>query len=149
MDLNEAERMARELMTQHGIGRVPFAFDNGKRRLGATHFMRVGDTAVPTKVTLSRHYVALLPESEVRDVILHEVAHVLAGRNANHNAHFMAMCVKVGAKPARCATPSARPTAPIEGRCPKCECKVSEHHRMPRAIYIHRTCKTKLVYVRV
>lgn len=148
MELKEAERMARNLMTEHGVGRIAFAFDGGKRRLGATHMLRVGGNKIPTKITLSRHYVALLPVDEVKDVILHEIAHALVP-NADHGPAFMSMCRKVGAKPARCATPSARPAAPIEGRCPKCDEKVSEHHRMPRVTYVHRTCRTVLVYVRL
>ena len=148
MELKEAERMARTLMTQHGVGRIQFAFDGGKRRLGATHMLNVSGSKIPTKITLSRHYVVLLPEAEVKDVILHEIAHALVP-NANHGPAFMAMCRKVGAKPARCAQPSARPQHNIEGRCPKCDCKVSEHIRMPRAAYIHRTCRTRLEYVRL
>lgn len=153
MNLTEIERNARALMTVHGVGSVPFAFDNGKRRLGATHFRNVGSqyspTWLPVKITLSRHYAMLLPEDEIHDVILHEIAHALAGKLANHGPQFMAMCRKVGAKPARCATPSASPKAPIEGWCPTCDKKVSEHHRMPRAVYVHRGCRTKLEYRRV
>lgn len=149
MELREIEKHAKALMTAHGVGRLEFAFDNGKRRLGCTHFVRIGDTFLAKKISLSRHYAVLLPDDEIRDVILHEIAHALAGREANHGPLFMRKCREVGAKPARCATPSARPAAPIEGRCPKCETKVSEHHRMPRAVYVHRTCRTRLVYVRL
>jgi predicted SprT family Zn-dependent metalloprotease len=91
----------------------------------------------------------LLPEDEIRDVILHEIAHALAGHKAGHGPVWKAAARKVGAKPSRCAAPSARPPAPIEGRCPKCDVKVSEHHRMPRAKYVHRTCRTLLTYVRL
>ena len=149
MELKEAEKQAKALMTAHGVGHIPFAFDNGKRRLGATHFRTIGNTTLPIKISLSRHYVVLLPEDEIRDVVLHEIAHALAGKDAGHGPLWRVAARKVGAKAQRCAVPSARPAAPIEGRCPKCDVKVSEHHRMPRAKYVHRTCRTLLTYVRL
>ena len=148
MDLIEIERHAKALMTAHGVGALEFAFDNGKRRLGATHTLRIGNTVLAKKITLSRHYAVLLPKEEIHDVILHEIAHALTPGHG-HDAVWKAACRKVGAKPSRCAMPSARPAAPIEGRCPKCDVKVSEHHRMPRAVYVHRTCRTRLTYVRL
>lgn len=148
MELQEIERHARALMTAHGVGSLGFEFDNAKRRLGATHTLRIGNTVLAKKITLSKHYAAILPADEIRDVILHEIAHALTPGHG-HDAVWRNACRKVGAKPNRCAAPSARPTAPIEGRCPECDVKVSEHHRMPRAVYVHRTCRTKLVYVRL
>ena len=140
--------MARTLMTEYGVGRLEFAFDGGKRRLGAMHSMRVNGQVIPKKITLSRHYTVLLPEDEIRDVILHEIAHALTPGH-NHNAVFMAACRKVGARPARCAMPSASPEHSIEGWCPKCDVLVSKHHRMPRAKYVHRGCRTLLEYRRL
>lgn len=148
MELVEIEKHAKALMTAHGVGSLEFAFDNGKRRLGATHTLRIGNTVLAKKITLSKHYAVLLPKEEIHDVILHEIAHALTPGHG-HDAVWKAACRKVGAKPSRCAVPSARPAAPIEGRCPKCDVKVSEHHRMPRAVYVHRTCRTRLAYVRL
>lgn len=148
MNLNEVEKQAKALMTAHGVGSLGFAFDNGKRRIGACHYKRIGNTVLAKKITLSRHYAVLLPKEEIRDVILHEIAHALTPGHG-HDAVWKAACRKVGAKPSRCAAPSASPAAPIEGRCPKCDVKVSEHHRMPRAVYVHRICRTRLTYVRL
>jgi predicted SprT family Zn-dependent metalloprotease len=148
MELHEIEKHAKALMTAHGVGALPFEFDNAKRRLGATHLMRIGNTTLAKKITLSRHYAAILPPDEIRNTILHEIAHALTPGHG-HDAVWRAACRKVGAKPERCAAPSAKPDAPIEGRCPTCEVKVSEHHRMPRSVYVHRSCRTRLVYIRL
>lgn len=149
MELHEIEKHAKALMTAHGVGSLAFEFDGAKRRIGATHSVLVGNTWLAKKITLSRHYAVLLPKEEIHDVILHEIAHALAGHKAAHGPVWKAAARKVGAKPSRCTVPSARPAAPIEGRCPKCDVKVSEHHRMPRAVYVHRTCHTILTYVRL
>jgi hypothetical protein len=136
MELKEAEQLARTLMTQHGVGYLAFEFDGGKRRLGATHNMRIGNgKVIPLKITLSRHYVVLLPEHEVRDVILHEIAHALTPGH-NHNAVFMNACRALGAKPARCASPSASPKAPITGNCVTCGKQMASQHRLPTAVYV-------------
>lgn len=148
MKLQEIEKQAKSLMALHGVGNVGFGFDNAKVRLGATHAKRIGNVHMVEKITLSKHYAMLLPKEEIRDVILHEIAHALTPGHG-HDHVWQAACLKVGAKPNRCATPSASPAAPIEGRCPKCNVKVSEHHRMPRAKYIHRTCRTLLTYTRL
>lgn len=150
MELHEVEKQAKALMTAHGVGRLRFEFDGGKRRLGATHYVRANcGTVLAEKITLSKHYAVLLPKEEVHDVILHEIAHALAGYGHGHDHVWKAAARKIGAKPERCATPSARPPATIEGRCPKCDVKVSEHHRMPRSTYVHRTCRTRLEYIRL
>src|SRR5690348_10686263 len=111
MELQEIERHAKALMTLHGVGSLQFAFDNGKRRLGATHIRIMNKGArdelrIPYKITLSRHYAILLPADEIRDVILHEIAHALTPTNG-HDAVWQAAARKVGAKPERCAAPSA------------------------------------------
>ena len=39
---------------------------------------------------------------ESKDVVLHEIAHALAGRGHGHDAYWKRMCIKVGARPERC-----------------------------------------------
>lgn len=152
MELKEIERHARALMTAHGVGSLEFAFDGGKSRLGATH-IRIfnkgtrNETRIPYKITLSKHYAVLLPADEIRDVILHEIAHALTPAH-NHDAVWKAAARKVGAKPQRCARPSASPTRAVVGKCDPCGKVVSEGHRLPQRIYIHATCKRALTYYR-
>lgn len=142
MNLTEIERHAKALMTAHGVGSLEFAFDGGKRRLGACHFLRIGNTTLPKRITLSRHYAVLIPKDEVHDVILHEIAHALAGHDAGHGPIWKAAARKIGAKDERCATPSARPVASVRGVCtnPDCEKVVSELHRLPQRVSFHSTC---------
>lgn len=131
MDRNSAASLARSLMSQHGLGHVPFEFDRGKRRLGATHFLR-HDPTNPIKITLSQHYIELLPEAEIRDVLLHEIAHAKAGHRAGHGPVWRAHARAVGAKAQRCATPSATPKGSIQGRCRNGH--TVELHRLPQRV---------------
>lgn len=117
MDRNAAASLARSLMNQHGLGHVPFEFDRAKSRLGSTRYMRT-DLVNPIRITLSANYVDLLPESEIRDVILHEIAHGLAGHKAGHGPIWKAHARRIGCTAMRCATPSARPDGAYSGVCP-------------------------------
>ena len=141
MELTEIERQAKALMTVHGVGYLEFAFDRGKRRLGATHILKIGNASIPQKITLSKHYAVLLGMDELRDVILHEIAHALTPGHG-HNAVWKAAARKIGAKPERCAAPSAAPEHPIVGYCTKDGCGkvVVKMHRLPLRVSYHRTC---------
>lgn len=140
MNLNEAETLAKSLMTQHGVGYLAFAFDGGKRRMGATFFLNIGGSKLPTKITLSRHYAALLSEQEVRDIILHEIAHALAGHAAGHGPVWRNAARKIGAKAERCGVASASPEHSVLGTCPVCDKVVSRQHRLPLRVYFHSKC---------
>lgn len=130
MDIDDAATLARTLMDQFGLSHVPFEFDGGKRRLGCTRFVRA--TGQILGISLSRHYTVLLPEDEIRDVILHEIAHALAGARNGHNYIWMRIAREVGAKPERCAAPTASPDTAIEGRCPNGH--TIGFHRMPQRV---------------
>jgi hypothetical protein len=40
-----------------------------------------------------------LPYEEIRDTLLHEIAHAIAGHKAGHGAEWKAVCRRIGAKP--------------------------------------------------
>jgi len=143
MELHEIEKHAKALMTAHGVGSLAFEFDRGKRRLGCTHFVTIGNTSLAKKITLSRHYAVLLPEDEIRDVILHEIAHALAGHKAGHGPVWKAAARKVGAKPKRCAAPSASPEASVTAECPECFRPLAAQHRLPQRIYVCRVHRNR------
>lgn len=84
------------------------------------------------RIRLSKHLVAMNPEPVVRDVILHEIAHAIAGIENGHNHVWQAACRKVGAKPQRLADESIRV---VEGRyaivCTRCQAELARRHRKP------------------
>lgn len=135
MSLIEIEKQAKALMHAHGVGHLGFEFDRGKRRLGATHILvknrgTSNEVRIPQKITLSKHFAAILTMDEIRDVILHEIAHALTPHDG-HGPAWKAMAVKVGAKPKRCAAVDKAPETPVKGYCRTCQKVTAEAHRLP------------------
>jgi len=69
---NAARILAVTLMQQHGLVGWTFKFDHARRRFGCCNFTR-------RTISLSRPLTFLNDDAEVRDTILHEIAHALAG----------------------------------------------------------------------
>jgi predicted SprT family Zn-dependent metalloprotease len=133
MDTNAARRLARTLMTQHGVGHWRLEFDNAVRRFGQC---RYGSQTI----SLSRKLVELNPESEVRDVILHEIAHAMVGPRQGHGAAWVRQARAIGYSGQRlhnAATPETR----YVGKCPKCPAEFPRHRRMAGAF--HPECVKK------
>ncbi|MGC5629662.1 SprT-like domain-containing protein [Georgenia sp. Z1344] len=132
MDAPGALRLARSLVAEHGLRGWSVGLDRAVRRAGATHYR-------DQRITLSRHLVGLYTEDEVREVILHEIGHALAGAQAGHGPRWRAAVVRIGGTPRRTTRPDS-PTvpAPWVGRCPAGH----EHQRFqrPRATYLCRRC---------
>lgn len=90
--LVEVAREARALMDEHGLHEWTFRFSAARGRLGECRererLIRLG----------RRHAVNGNPR-EVRDTILHEIAHALAGAKARHGPAWKAVARRLGAIP--------------------------------------------------
>ena len=107
MDRNDAMRLADELLDHHGLtskGWV-FQFDMARRRFGACHY-------TSRKITLSQHITEMNDEAEVRNTILHEIAHALAGHAAAHGPHWQRVCLEIGGDGVRCYSAARVATPP-------------------------------------
>lgn len=112
MNLRHAWSLGRELMTRHGIEHWTLTFDGAKRRAGLCRH----DAHT---LSISRHITALHSEEQVRDTLLHEIAHALVGPRAGHNATWRRKAVEIGGNGDRClsaGTPAV--AAPWVGTCP-------------------------------
>jgi predicted SprT family Zn-dependent metalloprotease len=142
MNLYEASHLARSLMTEHGLAHWSFSFDHARRRFGRCDYTN-------RRITLSKTLTFLNPLDEVRDTLLHEIAHALAP-GANHGPRWRAMCLKIGARPVRCYTdekvvsPPRRPPAWLFG-CPACNWWV-ERRRASRRKYLCTKCRGTVVF---
>ena len=85
------------------------------------------------RIELSAHFVERNPVEVVEDTIRHEIAHALAGPDANHGPDWQKMAVLVGAKPERCYTQGdiQMPMGRWRATCPGCG---TTHHRFRKPI---------------
>jgi predicted SprT family Zn-dependent metalloprotease len=107
VDLRNAEALARTLMDDHGLHDVEFRWSRARRTFGVARVRteRMGRRVIsetPLSITLSSVLTEMNDESQVRDTILHEIAHCLAGHQAGHGWAWKLKCREVGADPTRC-----------------------------------------------
>ncbi|MEX0886831.1 MAG: SprT-like domain-containing protein [Phycisphaeraceae bacterium] len=146
MNLHDAERLALSLMRQHGLidAGWRFRWSRGKRQLGAAQVRprrdaRTGQVTYVRTIRLSQHLVQLNPDAEVRDTILHEIAHALVGVEHGHDAAWRAVCRQIGARPQRLAGEEVvTPPARYELVCPGCERVLGQRHRRVNVRWLKR-----------
>jgi len=135
--------LARTLMNQHGLSGWRFAFDHARRRFGSCRYSA-------KTITLSRPLTLLNAEEQVRDTLLHEIAHALTPGDG-HGAKWKAMCLQIGASPVRCYDDQAvrspvRPPARFRFGCRQCDWWV-ERRRRSRRRFVCARCRSGLVYL--
>lgn len=121
-DLDRVRAMAESLIATHLDPSWRFAFDHAKRRAGLTdHAAR--------RISVSRHLAARYQEHEVHQVLLHEVAHAVAGHRAAHGPEWRDVAARLGYRGGRLHDGEiATELAPWLGSCPAGH----EHHRFRR-----------------
>lgn len=114
MNLHDAQRLAISLMQQHGLRDWTFRFTRAKTQLGICKFK-------PRVIALSAPLTLLNDEAQVRDTILHEIAHALAGVKAGHGWKWKMIARSIGAKPERCESGEvAQPKGKYVLTCKNC-----------------------------
>jgi predicted SprT family Zn-dependent metalloprotease len=136
MDLYDAQQLALDLMGQHGLTPVwRFRFSRAVTIFGSCqHGTRT--------IALSRPLAEINEVAEVRDTILHEIAHALAGPGAGHGPRWRKIARELGARPERCTGADAKtvPGAWV-GTCPGCGRTIERHRRSKAALACAQCCK--------
>lgn len=139
MSYVDAAALADRLLREHGLARRgwTFRFNNAKRSLGLCRY-------ADRRIELSRHFVLGASRQAVRETLLHEIAHALAGSTAGHGPRWKAICLQIGARPERLASEADAAHLP-QGRwradCPKCGHSYRRFRSPTRnATYWCRTC---------
>lgn len=133
MDLAEALRLGRELLRQHGLEGWTMTLDGAKTRAGACLAQR-------RQISLSRHLTRLHSQEEVRDTILHEVAHALVGPRHGHDAVWREAALRIGCSGQRCVPEDApRVEGPWRGVCSAGH-EVTRH-RVPTRVSVCARCR--------
>lgn len=142
MDLHEAQLLARTLMDGHGLSGWAFGFDRAKVRAGACHF-------ADRRITLSRHLTLAHDSGQVRETVLHEVAHALVGPRHGHDAVWRARAREIGASGERCYAGGDEPAVQgrWQGRCAAGH--VVHRHRRPTVVLLCTRCRDASLLDRV
>ncbi len=142
MDLHAAKILATDLIRQHGLLGWSFRFDRARRRFGSCRVRA-------RLITLSRPLTLLNSDAQVRDTILHEIAHALAPKDG-HGARWKAACRKLGAKPVRCfndkeVVAPARKPARYQIGCGRCGWW-AQRRRLNARPLVCRSCRDQVIY---
>jgi predicted SprT family Zn-dependent metalloprotease len=124
VQLCDAEKLAWELMQQHGlVPRWKFVFDRAIRRFGSCNERK-------RLITLSARLTEMNSEYQVRDTILHEIAHALAGVRAGHGRKWRRVASIIGCNARSCYGDEVRqPPGKFVGQCPTCGYEVHRARR--------------------
>ncbi|MEY4366727.1 MAG: hypothetical protein RLZ28_142 [Actinomycetota bacterium] len=88
--LSVAQAMSLATMARHLDLEVwGFRFDNGKRRAGQCNYTE-------RVISISKHLVEHHPLEEVQQVVIHEIAHALCGKDAGHGPLFKKQAATLG-----------------------------------------------------
>ncbi|MBO1902338.1 SprT-like domain-containing protein [Leucobacter weissii] len=108
-----AEALIRlHLDPRFGAGAWSFDFDRARRRAGLCNYTE-------RRITVSRHLAARFDDDEIHQVLLHEVAHALAGSAAGHGRDWKRIAAEIGYAGGRTHDGEiAHELAPWVGVCP-------------------------------
>lgn len=106
----------------YGAGSWTFDFDHAKRRAGLCNY-------TDQRITVSRYLAAKFDDDEVHQILLHEVAHAIAGSDAAHGPKWKRVASEIGYVGGRTHDGEiAHEHAPWRGTCPAGHV----HHRFRR-----------------
>jgi predicted SprT family Zn-dependent metalloprotease len=129
-------RTALQLMTEHGLKNWRFKFDHSTRRAGCCNYR---DKIISISFDLARTG----SDADIRDTILHEIAHALVGKKHNHDAVWKAKARAIGCTGERTHRLQFSPprwNVRCENRC------WAQTAQQRNSKFICRTCGGKLVY---
>ena len=87
--ITEILQLALHLIAKHGLNDWTFKFDHSTRRAGCCNYR---DQLISISLNLAR----TASEADIRDTILHEIAHALVGKKHNHDAIWKAKAQEIG-----------------------------------------------------
>jgi ribosomal protein L21E/predicted SprT family Zn-dependent metalloprotease len=133
MELRVAFEMAEGLVREHGLEGWQVQFDMAKRRAGVCRF---GDRVIGLSAPITRVH----SEADVRDTVLHEIAHALVGPAHGHDDVWKRTALAIGCSGKRCVS-SESPAVPGAwvGICAAGH--VRDRHRRPERVLSCSQCR--------
>lgn len=125
------DKQIKELSVKHlSLEGWQLKFGNAKRQAGCTKYNR-------KIIMLSKLYInsPSTTESDVKNTILHELAHVIAGHSAHHGPIWKTIAIELGCDAERCCTSFCEYKWVI-----KCDCKEYPRYRKPSEKFLKKIC---------
>jgi predicted SprT family Zn-dependent metalloprotease len=120
-----AKALAEQLIIENGLTSWTFQFDRAVRRFGSCRWRE-------QIITLSAVLTELNAEIEVRNTILHEIAHALVGPKHWHDKVWKAKAIELGCTGNRCYSRSVvTPPHKFQAECHGCR-KIYKANRRGR-----------------
>jgi hypothetical protein len=94
-EIDAIAQQARELLEQHHLSLWRFRFDNGRKRAGSCQYG-------PQVISLAYEFAKHVPAEEIRDTLLHEIAHALVGKAHHHDDVWRTKAIAIGCSGRRC-----------------------------------------------
>ena len=111
-ELTRVRTWAEALIALHLDASWTFAFDTAKTRAGLCSYSH-------RRISVSRYLAAKFEDDAIHQVLLHEVAHAIAGPRAGHSARWLLVARDLGYTGGRTHDgPVAIERAPWVGSCP-------------------------------
>ena len=97
MELNVVKILADKLLDEHGLIEKGwrFSFDRAKRRAGSCKFSK-------KEITIAKAYAEQQEVMEIKNTILHEIAHALVGSQHGHSQIWRKKAKEIGCDASRC-----------------------------------------------
>ena len=112
-ELDRVRHWAQALITLHLDASWSFAFDNAKTRAGLCNY-------TDKRISVSRYLAARYEDDEIHQVLLHEVAHAIAGSRSGHGPTWKKTAADIGYEGKRLHDgATATEFAPWVGTCPR------------------------------
>ncbi|MGL4419421.1 MAG: SprT-like domain-containing protein [Gemmataceae bacterium] len=105
-----------------GLSGWHLVITRGVRQLGICRYSH-------QEIGLSKHLYWRNPPETIRNTLLHEIAHALAGYAAGHGPVWQKIALQIGAKPERCNSTADMPAGPWRAACPGCQKEFRRHKR--------------------
>lgn len=128
--------LANRLLAEHNLlPQWSFAIGKRKRSVGTCFYRQ-------KRIEFSKHWLTL-PDEQISDTILHEIAHALVGPGHGHGRVWKLKAMELGAIPKSCIHKDLRIHAPVSrwmGVCTVCRNQYNRHKKPSKNLACRACC---------
>ena len=118
----EIKQLANQLFNKFNLDDWKFKFDRAVIRRGLCSHRK-------KTISISKPLAIRMSINEVRDTLLHEIAHALVGAGNGHNYVWKVKALSIGCNGERIATDNVILKEKYIGECPNCHIQIKRYRR--------------------